>query len=248
MKLNIFKPYGATPKDILDDYKKANPEVKKMAFSCRLDPMACGKMPIFTDEDCKCAKETDGMDKRYRFTAIFGMKTSSCDLLGHIEHIGDYSALETAEIIRVMNSLMEEYIQTLPPHSSYVVRNEKGEKGPLWLWAKQGRLNEVQLPSFKREIYNYNIQSVSKMNGYAIAQTAIERISLIRPQHNFNQAEIIAEWKSLLDSKITFHTVEIVTDVSSGFYIRKLVEDLGNALNIPTTTLEIERLDYFRKK
>ena len=45
----IFKPYGYTPKEIVDKVKEIT-GAKKGAFSGRLDPMACGCLKVFLND------------------------------------------------------------------------------------------------------------------------------------------------------------------------------------------------------
>jgi tRNA U55 pseudouridine synthase TruB len=79
-----------------------------------------------------------------------------------------------------------------------------------------------------------------------IAKIAIERISRISDTQSFEQYEIIESWRRHTQSSDhLFQTATIEVDVGSGFYIRSLVEDIGKFLDIPTTTLEIERTRYF---
>jgi tRNA U55 pseudouridine synthase TruB len=74
--LTVFKPFGMTPKELVDEYVKIR-GAKKGAFSGRLDPMACGVMKIYFDDDCKLANVDDKLNKTYRFVMIFGIGSTS---------------------------------------------------------------------------------------------------------------------------------------------------------------------------
>jgi tRNA U55 pseudouridine synthase TruB len=43
----------------------------------------------------------------------------------------------------------------------------------------------------------------------------------------------------------TFKMFTVRVDVSSGFFIRSLVRDIGEVFGVDTMTLEIERVRYF---
>lgn len=245
MQLAVYKPYGLTPKDVTDAYKDAHPEVKKIAFACRLDPMACGKMPLFTNEECVNAPKFCEYDKQYRFKLAFGFSTTSLDLMGFIGDKQHIPSVDINSIDLYLQKIHKNYIQNLPHYSSYMVSNSSGIKKPLWWWAKHKRLSEINVPSFNRKLYKYKICGVEIMTMGNIAQLAIDRISLVNPKHDFQQSTIIKKWESLLKDNSDVLVVEIDVVVSSGFYIRKLVEDIGVMMGVPTCTVEIERKDYF---
>jgi tRNA U55 pseudouridine synthase TruB len=76
---------------------------------------------------------------------------------------------------------------------------------------------------------------------------AIERVDLVNRRNVFKQDEIIEEWRELRnlrgrEEKLLEVAIEI--EVSAGFYIRKLVEDIGTKLGILATTAEIRRMYY----
>jgi tRNA U55 pseudouridine synthase TruB len=78
----------------------------------------------------------------------------------------------------------------------------------------------------------------------SIARLAIDRIRLINLKHNFNQLEIIDLWKGFLNNSEDVAIFEMEISVSSGFYVRQLVKDIGIELGLKTITIEIERLSY----
>jgi tRNA U55 pseudouridine synthase TruB len=240
--LTVFKPFGMTPKELVDEYVKIR-GAKKGAFSGRLDPMACGVMKIYFDDDCKLANVDDKLNKTYRFVMIFGIGSTSCDLLGFPSISTDEGKAVTKEMIESCINTGE-MIQTQPVHSSFIVKNKDGVRNPLWWWALHNRLDEVDVPSFKRTLYSLEVKSISQKTMNNISATAIERINMIDKEHTFRQDEIIDAWRKTSEINKEFYTAELVASVSSGFYIRQLVSDIGDALHMKTTTFEIERLCY----
>lgn len=238
MRLTVFKPYGMTPKELVDECVIKH-GAKKGAFSGRLDPMACGVMKVYLDDSCKLAAMEHSLSKTYRFVVVFGISTSSCDLLG-FPKIGNGSDASVTSAITT-----GEIIQQLPIHSSFVVSNKDGIRNPLWWWALNNRINEVEVPRFKRTLFSFEIKKQFKLQAPELVSLATARIALIKPHHNFFQNSIIDAWKNLnLDGIVDFDAVEIIASVSSGFYIRQLVSDIGSTLKADTLTLEIERLSY----
>lgn len=243
--ITVFKPYGMTPRELVD-LEVQKHKATKGAFSGRLDPMACGLVKIYFDDACKRANQTDKQGKTYRFILIIGIKTTSHDLLGF--PIIDENRNKT----RVTTTLIEssvcpgEIAQEQPVHSSFVVRNKSGVKNPLWWWALHNRLDEIEIPTFKRHLYKSEVTRIFEMDTREITDTAISRIELIDRRHTFNQESIKSAWRDFLRQHHgkKFQLVEMVASVSSGFYIRQLVSDIGSAIGVYTTTFEIERLSY----
>ena len=225
-KIELYKPYGLTPKDMVDNVIKKT-GAKKGSVSGRLDPMACGCLNIYLDDACKNAKLDEKMDKIYRFKMAFGIGSTSVDLLGFpkLETKDESIVYDIEKRVKVfLNKLKSgNYLQKVPVLSSYPVENRDGLKNALWWWAKQGRTSEIIVPSFCRILYNYKMIGMEYVAVEKLARLAIDRIRLIDIRHDFDQIEIV---------------------VSSGFYIRQLVEDIGNALGFTTITIEIERLAY----
>ncbi len=240
----IYKPYGYTPKEIVDKVKEIT-GAKKGAFSGRLDPMACGCIKIFLNDSCKEANEMNKSDKTYQFRFAFHMSSSSGDMLGIPEYKHSLKGVRKDDIIVFLETIKGgNYDQRMPALSSYQVANDKGEKHPLWWWTQNDRLDEVQLPSFAKTLYEYEIIGFGGLTLYELAQLALERISQVDKKHAFNQDVISSYWRhlKLLDKPVL--TFELRAKVSSGFYIRQLVKDIGTFLGVDTMTIEIERLCF----
>lgn len=251
--IEVYKPYSMTPLELVQSVVK-KVGAKKGSFSGRLDPMACGLTRIFLDENCKGSKEDLACGKRYRFQIVLGISSSSLDMLGFPEYNPNseiilYGLL--SNIDRFLETISKgNYIQELPIYSSYPVVNREGLKKPLWWWAKEKRIDEITIPSAPKYLYHYgNISLIYRPLSEIIEQSII-RIKNINHSMDFNQTKIIECWKQLQNS-IQLNTqlpiIQMTVDVSSGFYVRQLVADIGKYLDIPTTTLEIERLAYLKK-
>jgi tRNA U55 pseudouridine synthase TruB len=246
-KIELYKPYGITPKEMVDIVIEKT-GAKKGSFSGRLDPMACGIINIYLNESCLTAKPDDKLNKKYRFKMCIGIHSNTNDLLG-IPIIVQNDEIIIYKIEKKIENFLEklknsDYIQKQPIHSSYVVRNDENVKNPLWWWAKSNRIDEIVIPSFLRKLYSYKILNTEYKSISSIARLAIERISLIDLKHEFNQLEIIECWKKQLNNMDEISIIEMEITVSSGFYVRQLVEDIGSELGLKTVTIEIERLSY----
>jgi tRNA U55 pseudouridine synthase TruB len=248
-----YKPLSITPCELIQLYIQRFPHLTKGSFSGRLDPMAHGAMKVFFNEDCRNAELAHSSSKKYLFKMILGITTSSCDLLGFPTFHPDVSQSSIIPfhlnklILSALHIVSNKKEQTLPIYSSHPVANSSGLKKPLWWWAYNNRLNEVQIPTFSRSLLSYQIQKIEYTSIRDICQTAIDRVDRVSRRNKFQQSNIIAMWQNIFHTYSPIIELPIITievDVSSGFYIRKLVEDMGKIMEYPTTTFEIERLQY----
>lgn len=245
--IEVYKPYGMTPKEVAEKVKE-HTGAQKTAFSGRLDPMACGILRIYLNDSCKLTPNEDKLDKVYRFKFAFGIKTTSGDMLGFPTYRKRLIGIKRDDIIDILESYRHYYLQRVPKYSSFVVRNKRGEKHPLWWWTQNSRLNEVSLPYIKRVLYNYHIDGFGETTLGEIATLAIDRISKISETQSFSQTSIMESWTTFKDVLIPVLTFEMLIEVSSGFYVRQLVEDIGAVLGVDTMTIEIERTQYKDEK
>ena len=243
-ELIVYKPIGMTPKEIVDIILYMT-GAKKGCFVGRLDPIAFGAQHILLNEKCKLAKDMYKCNKTYRFKIIFGLETSSLDLLG-IPSISSNSTIDIVKIIELFENLKTNYTQQLPIFSSYRVSNKNGLVNPLWWWAKNNRIDEIEIPKLNKKLYEYTLGKLDTITCDELKTTAITRINFINRENDFNQDFLIEKWLDLkCHTSELFPILEIFVKVSSGFYIRQLVEDIGKYLDIKTTTFEIERIEYF---
>jgi tRNA U55 pseudouridine synthase TruB len=245
--LDIYKPLGLTPKDVADKVKELL-ESKKVAFSGRLDPMAHGILRFFLNDACGLAQKANNLNKVYRFLFAFHVSSSSGDLLGYCKIHKPTKSIILAKILSFLKQIQSCYLQQVPVHSSLPVANKHGEKHPLWWWAKKNRLSEVEVPCLLRYLYSFTIHGFHEMSLSDLVEFATERIKKISDKHDFEQEKIISEWiqigKGYEKKVFPIVTFEMTATVSSGFYIRQLVRDIGEYIDIPTITLDIERLGY----
>jgi len=245
--LEVFKPFGYTPKEVVEEVKKKT-GAKKGAFSGRLDPMACGCIKIFLNDSCKLANTSNKINKTYRFIFACNISSSSGDMLGVPNYKRELKGVRKDDIVIFLETIKGgNYDQMMPALSSYQVSNAKGEKHPLWWWTQNERLDEVYLPSFIKTLYKYDIKGFGLISLRNLADLAISRISLIDRKHSFNQDFILNYWRRLKVLPDNILTFEMSATVSSGFYIRQLVKDIGTFIGVGTMTVEIERLFFLKK-
>jgi len=254
MPIFISKLIGQTPNELIDDYKSKNPMAKKVSFAGRLDPMAYGKMMLLVNEECKLQPHYIGLDKIYEFEVVYGFSTDTYDILGLVTNIVNGESLYSIEKLD-LNTYIKKFEQSYPPYSSIYVN-----KKPLWEWSKLGLIHNINIPSKQVEIYSLEtIENTHTFNDYNDLYTnIIQSINTLsdvnKPKFRFN--DIVDSWKT------TFETLNIRrtqskcfeqikplikkyrAKVSSGTYIRSLVNQIGKDIGCGAIAMNIKRIDF----
>lgn len=243
MPLYVYKDIGQTPLELINTIKLDSDNKIKYSYAGRLDPMARGQMIILQDKECKSKDNYLNLDKEYEFEILLGYQTDTFDILGKIQN--SFSK----NIPKILDFNLTKYLgqqeQYYPPYSSIVVN-----KKPLWLWSKENRLNEIEIP--KR---NINIYSLEYLYHYEIKNNLIlfekikNKIYKLQPNNfeNFRVNEIIDNWKNILINNNLNNNIKIYkfrSKVSSGTYIRTLVNRIGLDLGYYGIAFDIHRTKF----
>ncbi|MCQ2516426.1 MAG: tRNA pseudouridine(55) synthase TruB [Saccharofermentans sp.] len=143
-----------------DNFIKKVAGTRKVGHSGTLDPFATGLLPIFTGRALKVMRYTDGYDKAYRCTAVFGTRMSTMDKDG--EAIATYmlegSQEEKSKILDAFEQI-KTIKEQIPP--SFSAKKINGQKA--YDLARQGI--EVELKPHKVTINNLTIHSIDFIDG-----------------------------------------------------------------------------------
>lgn len=233
--LELYKPIGMTPNDLLDTIKSKYPK-QKLACVGKLDPMAHGVMHVLIGEECKKINELCRCSKVYEFDLIVGLSTNTHDMLGVVTDFCESKPIDN--IIASFDNY--EYVQDYPEYSRVRVKGK-----PLWWWAKKNQLHLVKIPKKKIKIIKLETISEQYQSRKKIIETAQENISKIDLKHDFNQLIInkkFDQMKNWTDTSLLVYTLR--AHVSGGTYIRKLVADISNKASIPCVANNIKRVSY----
>lgn len=254
--ITFKKEVGETPLEVLENFKKENLKYKdtKFAYAGRLDPMAEGRLLVLVGDTCKERDKYLNLDKEYEFEILLGFKSDTKDLLG----LAELNPWHTTWVgSRWFNNQLKSYIGKIeleyPVFSSRTVKNK-----PLFLWALENRLNEIEIPKKKSEIYNLKLISQKKISSRYLNKLIIDKINLPTKVEeeskelgkNFRRGEIVPLWNKLFSEKNEdekFLVLKIRAVVSSGTYMRTLaekiadeiLEDYGVAYSIKRTKIGI---------
>ncbi len=227
MILNLYKARGETPLQCLERFRNTNPEYKeaKMSYLGRLDPMADGVLLIATDSDTSQTRREEifGLDKDYDFSALFGFATDTHDCLGKITHTGSVDHLSEMDLIKLCNIYEGERDQKYPKYSSLRIDHP-----------------EIDPPSKKITIYKMQFKKLVQLSGKELFGRLLMDIGKVRG--DFRQVEILELWqKNLKNSDSEYFIANFSASVSSGTYIRSIVNDLGETLGMGACALSITR-------
>lgn len=238
--INIYKPVGYTPYQIVQEFKKRFPEYtnSKIGYAGRLDPMAEGVLVLLVDHENKNKVQFEALDKKYEFEAVLGFATDSYDLLGKVMLNHDLSTdtVTPNEITSQLLSFKGAIKQTYPPFSSVRVKGK-----PLFHWAFHNKLDSVAIPSRNTVINDIQLISIQNIHIDRLKEEIEQRIALI--SGNFRQKEILNQWHIFFEAHKgkEFPFIKAKVHCSSGTYIRSLVHSLGIKLNTYATTFSIKR-------
>lgn len=243
MVVKFYKKLGESSFGAIQRFREENPEYKdeKIAFAGRLDPMAEGEMIFLVGEDVKNKEDYIGLDKIYETEIILGIQTDTFDLMGLIKNINNVSISDSV-LEKTILSKVGKQMQKFPPFSK---RHVKGKA--LFVWASEGKLDEIEIPEHEVEIYEIEILNKGTRTFSEIKENAISRINDV--VGDFRQEKIIKRWEeenNNLDQE--FQTITLKITCGTGTYIRQFAEDLGEELGCGAMVFSIKRTEIFDKK
>lgn len=238
--LNIYKPIGKTPYQIIEALRKKMPEYKdiKIGFAGRLDPLAHGVLLLMIGDATKNRDLYLELPKEYKFEILFGVSTDTYDALGFLQdnavkNIPQDLRKQTQEFIKNKTGIQT---QKYPPYSSKEVAGK-----PLFQWAREDKLSEIKVPTRKIEIYKLNLLGVKETPANLVKKLISKNISIVGG--DFRQAETLHKWNKFFESDVptTLMTARCSIECSSGTYVRSLVNELGLTIGTGAIALEILR-------
>lgn len=239
----VEKLEGETPLQALERYRATKPELRgvPMTYAGRLDPMASGVLVLLIGDECKNRDAYTNLDKEYEFEILFGAATDTGDVLGLLT---EYSAIQPAvpfeEIILAGTATL--------PYPAYSSKTVGGV--PLFRYALEGKLNDIRIPMREMTVHEVAFIGSRTMTGAVLRTEVVRRIGLLTydefgpVQNDFREDRVSASWADFPDGVYT--VARYRARVSSGTYIRSLVDYAGKQLKIPTLAYSIKRTRVLR--
>ena len=199
--------------------------------------MAEGVLLLLIYPETKKREHYQKLDKKYEFTALFGISSDSYDILGFPEIHSGHSTIDKGQLTEILKSMTGSLTQTLPRYSSYRIKGK-----PLFWWALQNKLNNIKLPQKQVTIFNIRLKSLGNIDSVKLESTILERLTKVKG--NFRQQETLLRWKNIFrETKLsTFQTAKFEIHCSSGTYIRSIVNEIGLESEVGALTLNLKRI------
>lgn len=240
--LLLNKEVGETPLACIERFRVGHPDYQdvKMTYAGRLDPIASGLLVVLTGDKVHEKESYLGLPKTYECTALVGVKTDTYDVLGI--PLGGYS-LEEKRVDSVVDRVRLElesftgtFQQAYPPYSSKTVDGKQ-----LHQIAREGSLAAMEIPSRSVTVYGVEGVTMRRISRSEIRRQIIDTVS--RVIGDFRQDEIINAWNHLLQegNDEDCLLVSFTISVSSGTYIRGIVNSLGEKLGVGACITKLHR-------
>lgn len=229
MIIPIYKPIGASSHQLAK--KVGDQHSQKATHTGTLDPMAEGVLIVLTGEDRLKKSEYSDWKKTYEFKILVGIETDSHDLLGLTKNILN-KKINIKNLEKNISKFIGKQIQTTPVFSAQRVDGKSG-----FDLAKQNKPFKQQENEI--EIFSLEIQKEETLSNKNLLIYIKEKIGLVKG--DFRQTEVLRNWNKILKEEKEFQLITIEATTSKRTYIRSIVRDIGQKLNIPTTTFSINR-------
>lgn len=209
---------------------------QKATHTGTLDPMAEGVLVVLSGEDRFLKSDVTWSTKEYIFEVLLGISTDTHDLLGLITQQSNKRVEGIkAKVTDWTHQVSGKYLQTIPAFSARRINGTSS-----FDIAKQD-ISQLELKTEEVTINTLERVSVQEGKLISLLQDKVNAIRSIRG--DFRQKNIYTQWRTLLDeSEPQLHqTLRFKLNCSKRVYVRGLVRDLGEYLNIPAVTLSITR-------
>ena len=246
----IEKEIGETPLECTETWRARTDLAQDvpLAYAGRLDPMASGKLLVLIGDECKHQKHYHGLDKEYEFEVLFGVSSDTGDVLGLIYPSARPGLALSESELRGVCKKFEGKIELPYPHfSSKTVQGK-----PLHTWTLEGRLDEIEIPTKKSEIFKLQFVDSFTIPKDELYKNVSKKIETIPPVtdpkkalgNDFRRPEVRESWKAFHDSRTMpeqYTVAKFRCVASSGTYMRTLAEEIAKTLSTCGLAYSIHR-------
>lgn len=248
----LEKKVGETPLVVLEHFreKQGLGKAVSLAYAGRLDPMASGKLLVLIGEECKKQEKYHGLDKEYVFEVLLGVESDSGDVLGiaesHKSEVLSHKEIDIRRIKKVAKRFRGDITLPYPLFSSKTVKGK-----PLFLWTLEGRLDEIDIPKKRSQIYQLEFIDSRKIEQQKLQKRIFEKIDSIPKVtdsskelgKNFRRDAIRKRWDEVFENtkQKEFEVLQFRCIASSGTYMRTLAQEIGKVLSTGGLAFSIHR-------
>lgn len=243
----LDKQVGETPLTALSAWKQKNSEYGQVSasYAGRLDPMASGKLLVLLGDECKKQDRYTGLDKEYEVEVLLDVGSDTGDVLGIVSPSNSDTRIPEQLVRQVLKS--EEGIRehAYPVYSSKTVNGK-----PLFLYALEGTLDSIQIPTHKERIYSAKLVGIKKISQEQL-QARVEELLSRAPTSDepskvlgadFRIVPVRASWDHLFaQTSRAYLVLKVRVVCASGTYMRSLAGRIGEAFGTSALALSIHR-------
>lgn len=246
--LNLYKQKGETPLQCIERFQKENLNYQgtPLTYAGRLDPLAEGVLLVLVEEECKKKDQYLRLSKEYTADMVFGFESDTYDILGIPTAIPmKNKEVRYPTILSLITNLVGAHEEPYPPYSSKAVKGKA-----LWQWAREGRLDEVDVPTHTVVVTSATIDKWYQFDKEELWSHIKEAVSLI--SGDFRQKEVLERWQYLIwhSDQDVFRAIRLSISCESGTYIRSIVNTLGenSTCGAVLTALVRNKVGYYEIK
>jgi tRNA pseudouridine(55) synthase len=219
--ITLHKRKGETPLQALERLREERLEYKDavLSYAGRLDPLASGILLVLVGDMNKERERFLSLDKEYVCEILWGFRTDTFDVLGKVTDQRD----APSDIEKSLASVSGELLLPYPQYSSKTVNGKA-----LFSYAREGLLSEIEIPTRKMAVQDASLMETRDISSSDILKTIIKKVSQV--DGDFRQEEIIKIWQENLSHEGAHIISKVRFSVSSGTYIRALVEKMGGVI------------------
>lgn len=248
----LEKRIGETPLQTIERCKATHPRYRGVpaTYAGRLDPMASGKLIVLFGEECKKKEKYIGLDKQYDVEVLLGIGSDTGDILGIVSPGSPVASFPTEEIQNILEKEIGTFERAYPPYSSKTVDGK-----PLFLYALEGTLNTITIPTHRETIYDIRLLEQSTIrtselsthikNTLSVAPVSDEASKVLGA--DFRIEEVKKSWSGVCALDTTFLILKLRVTCGSGAYMRTLAERIGASLGTSGLALSIHRRHVGKK-
>jgi len=253
----VYKEIGETPLQAIEKWQERCPEYQTVpaTYAGRLDPMASGKLLVLIGDACKEKDTYMKLDKEYEIEVLIDISTDTGDVLGMPVYSGNQTILTRPTLASALKSVLGTHSVPYPAYSSKTVAGK-----PLFLYALDGTLDSIEIPTHSETIYSISILSSDRKKVMLAdmhvpkkdVRMRIKELLSHAPRSteptkalgaDFRQDEIKKQWEELFDTmpERTFTILKLKVTCASGTYMRTLASRIASELGSTGLALSIRR-------
>lgn len=244
----LDKKVGETPLSCAEAWRSQNGVATDipLAYAGRLDPMASGKLLVLIGDECKVQERYHGLDKAYDISVLLDIISDSGDVLGVVAEANTPIA-HNPNWATITDSFVGEITLPYPTYSARTVHGK-----PLHVWASEGRLAEITIPSKTSRIYslvNTGERLLTRTELYCEATAKVALLPTVTDPrkalgNDFRRPLVYQAWEKLSTHgrpDDIFTIVHFTCIASSGTYMRTLADELARKIGTRGLAFSIHR-------